>query len=526
MAPVIRLIFAAILLLSISAPSAAAGHFQSKVEQLDLGILDTGRPSKIMIWYPQGECPSHTSKLCLTKEAVTSKVVVFSHGAMGSAGNYSWLGEGLATAGFIVVGVNHFGESAVYEKGTQNPRTGALIWQRAQDVSALLTKLDGAKLFQREVNWNNVVAMGHSAGGQTAALLAGARFDLRRLAPYCASDSAKEDLSCNYSRNSENAPERFVAMFNASYQDGRVKAIVLLDPAQGSALQPESAASVAVPSLVIGSFHNDFLPWRNHGERYAASLPKAQIILLGGQEGHFVFLTPCQHDTQVMGVSLCNDRPGVDRVAVQRDLVKGIVEFVQLDNESASMAAQPAAPPKTNARFMHDNSLFQTLLYTPSWVFALLGGLCVVGLLQARTRPVPLWLALVLPAGMLVLSLSGVVQYVGLWLPALLAWVIGVVASTWLLLRGKGHGTARYEPASGKYIVRGSWVPLLVILGIFSVRYAMGVARAMEIEVVRDHNLQLAVSLLLGALSGFFLSRGLLIWRLRAACSDEQLSAS
>lgn len=40
----------------------------------------------------------------------------------------------------------------------------------------------------------------------------------------------------------------------------------------------------------------------------------------------------------------------------------------------------------------------------------------------------------------------------------------------------------------------GSWILLLVILGIFSVRYAIGVASAMELEVVRDRNVQLAVS--------------------------------
>ena len=113
-----------------------------------------------------------------------------------------------------------------------------------------------------------------------------------------------------------------------------------------------------------------------------------------------------------------------------------------------------------------------------------------------------------------------------LWLPALLAWVLGVAASTWLLSRGADRDIARYAPESGKVIVAGSWIPLLVILGIFSVRYAMGVARAMEPALVRDHNVQLAVSFILGALSGFFLSRGLLIWRLHAARSDVQPSAS
>ena len=35
----------------------------------------------------------------------------------------------------------------------------------------------------------------------------------------------------------------------------------------------------------------------------------------------------------------------------------------------------------------------------------------------------------------------------------------------------------------------------------------------MDLAVVRDRNVQLAVSLLLGSFSGFFLARGIVFWR-------------
>ena len=510
----IKSVLTLIWLLSALCMPATAAPFQPKLDSLDMGTLDTGRPSKIDIWYPRGECPANASRLCLADAAVTGKVLVFSHGSMGSADNYSWLGEGLAAAGFIVVGVNHYGESRIYGESTQDPRSTAFTWHRAQDISALLTRLAGEKLFQRDVDWSNVVALGHSEGGQTAALLAGARFDLRRIAPYCESADAKADLGCNYSRNSANAPEPFVALFNAGYQDTRVKKIVLLDPAQGSALLPESLAGIALPSLIVGATHNDFLPWNNHGKRYAAGIPNAQTTLLEGQEGHFVFLTPCKHKIQVMGVPLCQDRPGVDRAAVQRDLLQNIVAFVRLDNEPASVTRQPGE--NASAPYAHSLSFFQILRYTPTWVFVLLAALCVFGLMQTRTRRVAVWLALLLPATMLVLSLTGVLQYVGLSLPALAAWGVGIGATSILCLKGMNRETAIYDAKSRKLLVAGSWIPMLVILGIFSVRYAMGVARAMEFDIVRDQNVQLAVSLLLGAFSGYFLARSFLFWRTQA----------
>lgn len=499
--------------LLIASMPATAAEFQPKMDVLDMGMLATGRPSKINVWYPQGACAENAARLCLADAAVTSKVVVFSHGSMGSADNYSWLGEGLAAAGFVVIGVNHFGESSIYGESTQDPRSTAFTWQRVQDISALLAKLAGEKLFQRDLDWNKVVAIGHSAGGQTTAMLAGAKFDLRRIAPYCESASAKVDLGCNYSRNSANAPEQFVALFNAGYQDVRVKKIVLLDPALGSGLQTESLGSIALPSLIIGATHNDFLPWANHGAQYAAGIPNSQTIALSGQEGHFVFLTPCRHKAQVMGVPLCEDRPGVNRAGVHRDLAQRVVEFVKLDNEPVSVASQTERGSPASARYAHSSTFFQILLYTPTWVFALLAGLCVFGLMQARTRRVAVWLALLLPAAMPVLSLSGVLQYVGLWWPALAAWLLGISAASMLCLKTINPDTAQYDAESRKLLIAGSWIPLLVILGIFFVRYAMGVGLGMQLEIARNGAVQLGVSLLLGAFSGFFFARGLVFWR-------------
>lgn len=162
-------------------------------------------------------------------------------------------------------------------------------------------------------------------------------------------------------------------------------------------------------------------------------------------------------------------------------------------------------------------NFFQILLHTPSWVFALLAGLIVFGTMQARTRRVAVWVAFLLPAAMPVLSLSGVLQYVGVWWPALAVWLLGLGAVSALGLTTMNQRSARYDAESGKLIVAGSWVPLLVILGIFCVRYAMGVARGMDLEIAREPVVQLAVSLLLGAFSGYFLARGFLFWRINAS---------
>jgi hypothetical protein len=304
----------------------------------------------------------------------------------------------------------------------------------------------------------------------------------------------------------------------------RVKKIILMDAALGSALRQESFSAIALPSLFVGATHNDFLPWESHGARYVSAIPGVQTILLEGQEGHFIFIAPCRHSAEVMGVSLCKDRPGVDRVAVQVALVQGIADFVRPDNEPATVARLEGETPRPGN--IPSNAILQILYFTPTWVFGLGAGLTAFGLMQLRTRRVPLWLALLLPVAMLILSLSGVLQYVDLWWQALAAWLLGVAAASALGLATMRREAAAYDASSRKLTIAGSWVPLLVILGIFCVRYAMGVARGMQLEIVHSPTAQMTISLVLGALSGIFAARGLFFWRVQATSRSPQPLAS
>lgn len=501
-----------ILALSQSIYAAADnGDVKVKMETLDLGELATGRPSKINVWYAQGVCENLTDKkLCLAESAITDKAIIFSHGAMGSAIEYSWIGEKLAAAGYIVIGVNHFGESWVYGQETINARNTGLIWQRPQDISALLDHLSAQNIFQKNINWSNIIAVGHSAGGQTAAMLAGATFDLKKIIAYCDSEESKDDRSCNYGRNRAEAPEAFQQQFSASQGDARIKMIVMLDPALGTAAQPESLRTIKLPSFIIGAKNNDFLPWNNHGQRYASEIPNAKVKLLTGQEGHFVFLSSCDNKIKVMDVPLCEDRAGVDRKATQEELAQNILEFIQTNNEAFATQTPVMAPAK---QYSKSPGILAIILYTPHWVFGLLAVLIVFGLMQTRNRQVRIQVALILPLAMLILSVTGVLRYVGLQLPTLFCWLLGIAVVTALSIKLIGKDLARFDASTRKLIIKGSWVPLFVILGIFITRYALGVATAMDLKIIHHPYFPILVSLNLGAWSGFFLARGIIFWQ-------------
>jgi hypothetical protein len=161
---------------------------------------------------------------------------------------------------------------------------------------------------------------------QAAALmLAGAMYNAPDLASYCRSIAAPSDKGCLYPRGSDEqaAPSAVPVPLSR-----RLAALVALDPAAGPGFSEATLHSITVPSLVIGSVQNDFLPFAFHAGRVAAHVPAAQVDRLDQGEGHFVYLDVCMSSLEALGVRLCSDRPGVDRNAVHETLRRAIEQFL------------------------------------------------------------------------------------------------------------------------------------------------------------------------------------------------------
>lgn len=289
------------------------------------------RPIKVTLWYPSGDCKTDTTKYCLSKTASLDQVIVFSHGSMGSPNGYTWLLTELAKAGYIVAGFSHYGESRDFGEASTDVSSVGRFWQRAEDISVGIDALADMRIFEEEVSWLRLILAGHSAGGQTAASLAGAIAKPQLIVEYCQSVAVSNDRGCAYRKNApdiESLPEGYITSFTASYKDPRVTALIMLDPALGPAMESESLAKIDVPTLIVGAKDNDFIPYENHASRYAEHIPNSKLVGLGNNAGHFIFLNKCTHPYKAMGVSLCEDRPGADRVAEQAIVVGLVMEFL------------------------------------------------------------------------------------------------------------------------------------------------------------------------------------------------------
>lgn len=164
----------------------------------------------------------------------------------------------------------------------------------------------------------------------------------------------------------------------------------------------------------------------------------------------------------------------------------------------------------------HPQAIVPVLRQTPLWVWGLLAAFVALGISQLRDRTASLVRVSLMPVAMTVFSVSGTYSALGasphlaLIVPA---WLIAALLAFALLARGRAHGV-QYDPSQRLYHLPGSAVPLLLIVGIFLVKYVVGVDLAMAPQLVQDAPYVLSVAALYGAFTGAFVGRAARLWRL------------
>lgn len=211
-------------------------------------------------------------------------LVIFSHGSVEYRYAYAYLTEHLASHGFVVMAVDHTGNTIAYSVDPEVMGANMEGWaggfvttavyrpvdvQRTIDYAASLT--GEGQVLAGMIDLEHIGVAGHSYGGYTALVSTGARVNVSPLREWCEAQGAdpalQNDLGyvmfCSLFAGSE---AQILAMRGSTSQPGElwppfdvsgVDAIVPISPL--APFSPESFEQVDIPALLIVGT-DDFFP--------------------------------------------------------------------------------------------------------------------------------------------------------------------------------------------------------------------------------------------------------------------------
>jgi predicted dienelactone hydrolase len=249
------------------------------------------------------DCPVKGAKLPL---------VVISHGRGGWVGGHHDVGAALADAGYIVVGINHPGDSV----GDLSQRDALSVWtSRPADIVRLLDFMLKDWKDRAAIDPDKIGFFGFSRGGYTGTVLAGVDPDFHRVAQYCTQATA----FCDQVRSGD-VPKQWL-------HDARIKAAVLADAAHTVGFTEANLASIKIPLQIWRSELGGNGVDPEGTARVTAGLPGHPEIHVV-PAAHFAFLAPCSAELAAAVPRICADSPpGFDRAAFHREFDASIVKF-------------------------------------------------------------------------------------------------------------------------------------------------------------------------------------------------------
>ncbi|HEY5970358.1 MAG TPA: hypothetical protein VIT22_00035 [Pseudoxanthomonas sp.] len=311
-----QLALAALLLCGLASAQAAIG-----LQKLP---ASSQLPVPFALWYPTSQSGNGALPGAAI-EAGAHPLIVLSHGSGGSEFGHADLAEALAARGYVVAAPRHLGDS-YDEPGGRG--TDVQLIGRPWHIKQLLDLLLNDARFAPHIAAGRIGMAGFSAGGYTTLAMLGARYDLALHRAHCAAEWDWE--LCPAWRLS-----RF-RMTRPGWQlprETRIRAAVAMAPVSVF-FDRAGVAEVKAPLLLVQAKDDAHLPNKWHTARLRTVLPQTpELMEIPG--AHFVFLAPCGDGMRARLPKLCNDAPGIDRVAIHTSLNRRIGDFFDAQLKAA-----------------------------------------------------------------------------------------------------------------------------------------------------------------------------------------------
>ncbi len=196
-------------------------------------------------------------------------VIAISHGIAEDRGTFAYVAQHLASYGFAVAVLEHPGSDAKKFKqffaGLDSPPSANELINRPLDVKFVLDQLQ--KLndsdnnrdtnVRGKLNLQQVGAIGHSYGGYTSLVLAGATIDFPQVRKLCDRNNSL-NLSSFLQCRAQELNRKQIPI--SPLQDRRIKAVMAINPLNSIVLGQSGLSKIQVPVMLMGGTQDIITP--------------------------------------------------------------------------------------------------------------------------------------------------------------------------------------------------------------------------------------------------------------------------
>ncbi|MGL4238421.1 alpha/beta hydrolase family protein [Tabrizicola sp.] len=246
-------------------------------------------------------------------------VVLMSHGTGGSPESMGWLARKLAQDGYVVVGAHHHGNTG---REPYRPEGFLCWWERALDLSVLLSQLGSKGPLAHRLDLGRVSAVGFSLGGYTVLAMAGARSSVERYVKW----SSERNLFTAGPRELPDAGNHVPHLLKSSkvfrdswarqgdsFVDQRIRRIVAIAPPPPvRAFDVASLGSISIPVTLITGEADTEAPSHECADWLVHANPRFRRVSVGEDVGHYTFLGFPAEGVSGEGFIFA-DNPGISR---------------------------------------------------------------------------------------------------------------------------------------------------------------------------------------------------------------------